>query len=77
MEIEEGVEMIQVMYEKQREERHFTLYASIYPKMTKETFIQFEEFHKPQKEIEKSTDTKSAEEILKEVQETMNSHSWR
>lgn len=77
MNIDEGMQMIQQVYEKQREEKAYQLYIASYPNMTKETYVTFEEFYKPQQRNEESTDTKSSEEILKEVQETMNSHSWR
>lgn len=57
------------------EERNFTLYATQYPNYTEDNFIQFEDFYKPQK-INEVDETKSAEEILNEVKETMDSNEW-
>lgn len=76
MAIDDGIQMIKEIYNKQHEEKAYRLYTSIYPNMTKETYVTFEEFYKPQQRNVESTDTKSAEEILKEVQETMNSNEW-
>ncbi len=76
MDIDDGIQMISQIYEKQREDRHFTLYASQYPHMSEENYITFEEFYKPQKANE-VVETKTSEEILADVKELMNSHSWR
>lgn len=74
MDVDDGIEMITQIYEKQKEERYFTLYATQYPNMTKDNFIQFEEFYKPQKKHE-VVEEKTAEQIIKEVREMLNSHS--
>lgn len=76
MNVEDGIEMIAQIYEKQREERSFSLYATQYPNMTEENFIQFEEFYKPRKKQE-VVEVKTAEEILKDVREMMDSHSLK
>lgn len=75
MNVEDGIEMITHIYEKQREERNFTLYAATYPNMTKDNFIQFEEFYKPTRRNE-TLEEKTSEEILNEVKEAMDSNEW-
>lgn len=76
MDIEEGIELINHIYEKKREDKAYQLYSSLYPNMTKETYITFEEFYKPQKQDE-VVEAKTADEILNNVKELMSSHSWR
>lgn len=70
------MQMITQMYAKHYEELAYRLYLSVRPNMTEKTYQTFEEFYQPQKKKEESTDTKSAEEILKEVQEAMDSNEW-
>jgi ASC-1-like (ASCH) protein len=77
MDIEDGIQMINQIYEKQREDRHFTLYATQYPHMSEENYITFEEFYKPHKQDDLVVESKSSEEILADVRELMNSHEWR
>jgi benzoyl-CoA reductase/2-hydroxyglutaryl-CoA dehydratase subunit BcrC/BadD/HgdB len=76
MDIEDGIQMISQIYEKQREDRHFTLYVSQYPHFTEENFITFEEFYKPHKQADEVVETKSSQEILADVRELLNSNNW-
>lgn len=64
-------------YKKSNEERAWDLYLTKYPNMDEKTFKSFDEFYKSPQENEESTDTKSAEQILNDVKDLMNSHSWR
>ena len=43
-EFEEGYDFIKVAHEADREEKAWQLWVSIYPNMTKENYISFEEF---------------------------------
>lgn len=76
MDIDDGVQMINEIYTKQREDKAYQLYLSIRPNMTEENYVTFEEFYNPQKQNE-VTESKTSSEILNEVKEMMNSHSWR
>lgn len=69
--------MIRKASEKKKEERAWQMYLTQYSNMTKETFIPFEEFYKPQKRNQQVVKEKSAEEILLEVKEILNSNNWR
>lgn len=77
MEIEEGVELINHIYEKKREEKAYQLYTSIYPNMTTETYIPFEDFYKPEKQGEETEDVRTVEDILNDVKDVLDSRSWR
>lgn len=77
MNIDDGVKMVNEIYLQKRQDKAYQLYVAAYPNMTKESYVTFEEFYKPQKQNEEPVETKSAEEILNEVKELMNSHSWR
>lgn len=61
-------------YEKQSEEKAWQLYLTKYQHMTEENYVPFDEFYKP-KRVEETN--KSAENILAEVREMMNSNDWR
>lgn len=61
-------------FKKNSEEKAYQLYTSIYPNMTKETFIPFEKWYVPQKK-QSTVEEKTSEQILAEVREIMNSHS--
>lgn len=74
MDVMDGIELILKAYEKRAEERAFTLYASRYGWMDKESFIPFNEFHNPEKPV---TENKSVEEILKEVENTLDTFKGR
>ena len=72
-EFEEGYDFIKVAYETDKEEKIWQLWASLYPNMTKENYISFEEFKNSiiptgQAEIEDL----DAEEILDKVNNIIN-----
>lgn len=52
-------------YESKYEKRYWDLYVSIYPNMTTDTFIAFEEFYKPSRQVE--VENKNIEDILVDV----------
>jgi len=64
-------------FKKSEEERAWGLYLTQYPNMDEKTFKPFEEFYKPKEQNQAVEETKTAEEILNNVKELMNSHSWR
>lgn len=45
--------------------------------MTEKDYQPFEEFYKPEKVTAEPNSQKSSKEILEDVKEMMNSHSWR
>lgn len=57
--------------DKQAENTAWELYVSVYPKMTKETFVPFEKFYNPGK-IQKE-EVKTEEEILTNVKKILDS----
>ena len=72
-EFEEGYDFIKVAYETDKEEKIWQLWASLYPNMTKENYISFEEFKiiiipNGQAEIEDL----NTEEILDKVNNIIN-----
>lgn len=72
-EFEDGYDFIKVAYESDKEEKIWQLWTSLYPNMTKENYISFEEFKNSiipsgQAEIE-DLDT---EEILDKVNNIIN-----
>lgn len=69
--------MLQSALNKEAESKAYQLYLSVRPNMTEETYQTFEEFYQPQKVTKAPESKKSAEEILLDVKEIMNSHSWR
>jgi len=77
MSVDDGIQMINEIYSQRRQDKAYQLYVAAYPNMTKESYMTFEEFYKPQKVNEEPVEVKSSEEILKDVKELMNSHSWR
>ena len=62
-----AVELIAKAYEEKLKENVFTLYTSIYPNMDEDNFISFNEFYSIL-----TTDKRSADEILEEVEEVLN-----
>lgn len=72
MDFIEGSQLIIKAYEKQAEERAFTLYATKYAWMDESNYIPFETFFNPKKE-----DNRPVEEILQEVRETLNANQGR
>ena len=72
-EIEDGYDFIKVAYEADKEEKIWQLWANLYPNMTKENYISFEEFKStiiPSGEVEiENLDT---EEILSRVNNIIN-----
>lgn len=68
--------MLQAAYESKREERAYQLYVSVRQNMTEETYQEFEEFYKPPKENAEPENKQSAEEILMNVKNIMDSNSW-
>ncbi len=64
MSVEDLLELL-VLLEK---EKMWQLYLAIYPKMTKENYMSFEEFIKPPKKIKK----KSIEKIEKDTEMIIN-----
>lgn len=75
MDIDDGIGIIKKADEKHVEERAFQLYTARYPWMTEKNFITFEEFHKPQNN--EQYEQKTADEIINDVREMMNSYEWR
>lgn len=61
-------------YEKQKENSAWELYLTIYPNMTEETFIPFEDYYN--KKRMKIRD-KTEEEILKDVKEIIDTFNER
>lgn len=62
------IEIINMIKTEEQEEKMWDLYCAIYPKMTKETFISFDDFKNP-----KIKPKKTKEEILNDVRLIMNS----
>ncbi|WP_207733702.1 hypothetical protein [Clostridium celatum] len=72
-EFEDGYDFIKVAYESDKEEKIWQLWTSLYPNMTKENYISFEEFKNSiipsgQAEIENL----DKEEILDKVNDIIN-----
>lgn len=68
VDILELIEMINIIKTEEQEEKMWDLYCAIYPKMTKETFISYDDFKNP-----KIKPKKTKEEILNDVRLIMNS----
>ena len=66
MSIEELFELLVLL----KKEKMWQLYLAIYPKMTKETYMTFEEFVKPAPKISK----KSIEKIEKDTEMIINAY---
>jgi hypothetical protein len=65
----EIIEIINLIYETRNEKKTWDIYLAIYPNMTSETYMSFEEFKKPKPKKNKKT----KEEILDDVRLIMNS----
>lgn len=68
MDISTAMELISKAYEETRKDSAFTLYASIYPYMSENDFITFNEFYLKMT----VNNRKSSDEILDEVKELLN-----
>lgn len=68
--------MLQSAFESIREDKAYQLYLSIRPNMTEEDYMPFEEFYKPENEYTEPENKQSAEEILMNVKNIMDSNSW-
>lgn len=66
---DELIEIIQMIYEERNDKKMWELYLCVYPNMTKETYVSFEEFKKPKP----SKPKKTKEEILNDVRLIMDS----
>lgn len=64
--METGVSLIKKAMEEKQKEAIFELYKSIFPNMTEETYISFEEYYLMCVQEEKTT-----EEIIKETEELL------
>lgn len=65
----DGISLINKGLEKANEENAFRIWLTIYPNMTKDNFIPFDEFYNPKP---KTISKKSAEEMLRESMEIRN-----
>lgn len=73
LDFEDGELLISKAYEKRSEERAWQLYLTKYGDMTEESYIPFDRFYNP-KRIEEGNE--SAEDILADVKELLNSTEW-
>lgn len=72
-EFEDGYDFIKVAYESDKEEKIWQLWTSLYPNMTKENYISFEEFKNsiiPSGQVE--IENLDKEEILDKVNDIIN-----
>ena len=60
--IEDGAALLKEAYRQYRDERYWSLYCQLYPKMTEETFMTFEDFKGSQQKTKQPKRT--AAEIL-------------
>lgn len=72
--MEDGSEIIIKALEKHAEDRAWQLYLTRYGDMTEENYVPFDKFYIP-KLVEETKET--AEEILADVKELLNSTEWR
>lgn len=73
LEILDGIHLIAKAREKEVEEKAWDLYLAKYTMMDEESYVPFDEFYKPKQPIE----NKTAEEILNDVKETLNTFKGR
>ena len=73
MNVEDGTRIIRKASEKYAEDRAFRLYAARFANYTEESYIPFDDFYKPN---QAEVSTQSAEEILEDVKELLDSHRW-
>lgn len=74
MDVYDGSEIIKKAMEKQAEDKAFQLYLTRFGDMTEETYMPFEKFYNPNSVEEEQ---KTADEILADVKELLNSTEWR
>ncbi|WP_135122081.1 hypothetical protein [Jeotgalibacillus proteolyticus] len=61
---------------KQQKEEAYQLYLALRPNMTEENYQTFDEFYEPLINNEE-VENKTSGEILSEVKDLLNSHTWR
>lgn len=74
MRVSDGVKLIIKAYEKREEDKAFQMYIARYANMDESTYESFEEFYNPNRLVQSD---RSAEEILEEVQETIDTYRGR
>lgn len=74
LDFQDGIQLIAKARRQNKEDRQFELYASAYPHMTEENFMQFDEFYNP----DAIEDDRNAEDILSEVKASLdkNKGEW-
>lgn len=73
MDADDGAELIIKAIEKQAEEKAWQLYLTKYGDMTEESYVPFDKFYNPKRVEEEA---KSAEDILADVKQLLDSHEW-
>lgn len=73
MNVEDGAEMIVKAYEKQAEEKAWSMYLTLYPNMDEKNFVPFDRYYNPNRGKQ---ETKTKEEILLEVKSLLDGNEW-
>lgn len=76
LDIDVGMELIFKAYEEREKEKLFKLYSNIYPYMTEETFITFEEYYN-ECLINSNQNQKTATEIIEEIKDMYENTAWK
>lgn len=73
MDVDAGLRMIGKAIEKEREKRHWDQWIANLPHMTRKTFVPFNRFYRPQRPGDREVASKSATEILADVDSLLDS----
>ena len=72
MDVETGGELIIKAYQEKEKEKAWQVYLTVYPKMTEETFVSFDDWMEEM--ISRKESNESVEEILVGVKDILDSY---